>query len=374
MGMLRLSGLTLGTGGSGASGSRVIGPLSLALGLWFVVAGCDCGNGGRGGNHPTPPGMDAGPTTMPGTDGGVVGAFDVRPNPDAFWADDPPAMVCLEDGTMGPPPEPPGGTPECPSDKNREGCPCSPVGATMPCWPGLRANRGRGSCSDGVATCESFTEFIGVWSACEGFILPTPGATTGPGTCRCFSGGRWAIDNLSPCFVDYGESIYAVSTFIDGAGQAQCPTDVAPSPPPSPQPGTNWSTNRLTVDCTGRFSLCYTLKAGDADAPTAADCTVAQTCTDPVWYREANVEQELPPLPAWASATPAEAACAAQFQDSGGYGEMAVRGLSAECDVIDDGADGYYVFSRVNYCPSRCNETPTLPECEGCMQGGSGMF
>ena len=57
------------------------------------------------------------------------------PNPDAFFADDPPPMVCLPDGTMGPPPEIPGGTPECPDDKNREGCPCTNLGQQAACWP-----------------------------------------------------------------------------------------------------------------------------------------------------------------------------------------------------------------------------------------------
>src|SRR3990167_844899 len=38
---------------------------------------------------------------------------------DAFWADDPPPKVCGDSGMT---PVVPGGTPECPDDKNREGC------------------------------------------------------------------------------------------------------------------------------------------------------------------------------------------------------------------------------------------------------------
>lgn len=51
-----------------------------------------------------------------------------------------------------------------------------------------------------------------------------------------------------------------------------------------------------------------------------------------------------------------------------------MRGLSLECDPIDDGSGAEYVFNRVNYCPTRCNTMPSLPECMNCMMGGSGMF
>jgi hypothetical protein len=78
---------------------------------------------------------------------------DLRFDPDAFWADDPPIMSCVSDGGMLPPPPIPGGTPECPDDKNRQGCPCTTVGEQRACWPGLRQNRNLGICRDGVTTC-----------------------------------------------------------------------------------------------------------------------------------------------------------------------------------------------------------------------------
>jgi hypothetical protein len=334
--------------------------------------GCVCASEGRcftglvcrGGTcvDPTAP-PDAG-TIAPGTDGGSTTPPPVTPNPDAFWADDPPPMYCGPDGMMGPPPMVPGGTPECPDDKNREGCRCDPIGTMAPCWPGLRVHRNRGICRDGMTTCMPYDEFTGVWGPCIGAVLPTEGVTRGPGACRCFSRGRWEIDNLSPCFVDYGTQTYAVSTH-DG----MCPTDPG-GPPPSPEPGSVWSTNRLTVDCEGRFRLCYTLKAGDGDAPAAADCVVAESCTE-AWYMTRDVAQELPPLPAWTGTDPA---CAERFATSGGYGEMSVTGLSVECDPVDDGSGTPYVFNRVNYCPLSCSMTPTAPECAGCMRGGSGDF
>src|SRR5688500_796277 len=126
------------------------------------------------------------------------------PDPEAFWEDDPPPSICYPDGGMGPRPDPPGGTPECPDDRMRQGCRCDPIGATAPCWPGRRVDRMRGLCRDGTTVCEPYDEFTGVWGECMGYVLPTEGATRGPGACDCFSMGRWQIDNLSPCFINYG--------------------------------------------------------------------------------------------------------------------------------------------------------------------------
>ncbi len=163
---------------------------------------------------------------------------------------------------------------------------------------------------------------------------------------------------------------YAVSTYVDSSGTPQCPSESSTSPPPVPMAGQPWSPDRLTVDCAGAFRLCYTIKAGDASAPSPGDCVVGQSCVE-AWYSNAGMTQELPPLPAWTGMDPA---CAAQFEATGGYGEMSVHGLSVECDPVDDGMGGDYVFNRVNYCPSSCNTDPSGPGCAGCMAGGSGSF
>lgn len=349
-----------------------------ALAIAAITVGCSCGTtpsrpGSRDGGSA---GTDAGGGVDAGVyaprDGGTLGPVDayLRPDPDAYFHEDPPPATCYPDGGMGPWPDPPGGTPECPDDRRREGCRCSTIGERAPCWPGPRRNRMRGICRDGTTECLPYDEFGGRWGPCVGAVLPTPGVERGPAACECFSMGRWAIENLSPCFVDYGaRGVYAVSTFVDGSGRARCPTSIASSPPPAPEPGTVWSANRLTVDCAGQFRLCYTLRAGNAAAPSPTDCVVAETCVE-AWYPEANVEMMLPPLPAWVGADPS---CAQRFRDSGGYGEMSVEGFSIECDDIGD-AGGRYVFNRVTYCPLRCNDMPTLPECVGCMMGGSGTF
>ncbi len=146
-----------------------------------------------------------------------------------------------------------------------------------------------------------------------------------------------------------------------------CPPIGTSAPPP--RPASDWSTNRLTVDCEGRFTLCYTLRAGTVETASDADCVVAEVCTTD-WYAERDVPQEFPPLESWVGGDPA---CATRFADTGGYGEMSVMGLSVECDDISD-MGSRYVFNRVNYCPLRCNMDPTGPGCEGCMAGGSGSF
>ncbi len=297
---------------------------------------------------------------------------DAGPNPDAFWEQDPPPMVCNEDGTRGAPAEVPGGTPECPDDKNREGCACPEemVGQTAPCWPGLRVNRNRGICMDGVTTCQRLGEFITQWGECEGAILPVEGVELGPESCGCFSRGKWELSNTSPCFITYPDgSLHAVSTFETGDG-ISCPTDIdASSPPPKPEPGKVFSQNTLTVDCEGQFKLCYTIKAGDFDSPEANDCVLAETCTE-AWYEERDLPQQLPPLPSWQGSS---SLCATQFQTRGGYGEMSVVGLSHECEEIGS-ANAPVVFNRVKYCPASCRENPSAPECQNCGNGGSGTF
>ncbi len=362
--------------------------LSLAtLALISAAAlGCSCSTGAHGGPRRDAGDAGGGSSDMGSGTGQDAWPVDVNyhpfdgpvlprdaylvPDPDAFFASDPPPMTCYPDGGMGPWPDPPGGTPECPDDRNREGCRCGSVGTTAACWPGHRRNRMRGICHDGTTTCMPYDEFGGQWGPCVGAQLPTPGATRGREACECFSVGRWAIDNLSPCFVDYGSGgTWAVSTYIDGAGRAQCPT-VSGSPPPAPMAGTTWSTDSLTVDCAGQFHLCYTLRAGNAMTPHDTDCVVAETCVD-TWYPTAGATQPLPPLPAW---TGSSSSCATQFATTGGYGEMSVQGLSIECDDISDGSGARFVFNRVNYCPLSCNTTPTAPECVNCMMGGSGTF
>jgi hypothetical protein len=62
--------------------------------------------------------------------------------------------------------------------------------------------------------------------------------------------------------------IFAVATYMDAAGDAHCPSTISTTPPPAPQPGKPWSTNRLTVDCAGQFRLCYNLRASHAPYST----------------------------------------------------------------------------------------------------------
>ena len=319
--------------------------------------------GGNGGN-------DGGPIMKLGGDSGSgLGTPDVNYGADAFFATDPPPKYCGFDG--GAPPMTPGGTPMCPSDKNREGCPCPGEGMTAACWPGLRVDRGIGQCKDGTTTCTTTGEgLMQVWGPCVGYVLPTAGASAGAPACKCFSSGQWNLSNLSPCFINYSSGqTYAVSSTLSG-NTINCPSG-PDTPPPVPAAGVPWSTDTLKVDCEGQFTLCYTIKAGSAMSPSPSDCVVGQACVSGD-YTTANQVQAFPPLPGWVGADPA---CAAQFESTGGYGEMTVRGLSEYCEPIgamDGGAPA--VFNRVSYCPAACQTNPMAAGCANCQSGGSGMF
>jgi hypothetical protein len=280
---------------------------------------------------------------------------------DAFWADDPPPKSC---GAGGVTPVVPGGTPECPDDKNREGCPCTEAGQTAPCWPGYRRNRNRGQCRDGQTTCKRKGETELAWGACEGYVLPS--GSTGAAACTCFSGGKWDIANVAPCyFRDANRQIIgAVSTVPTYDASGKLVSNACPSK--FEQPTQAWSKTTLTVDCAGRFKLCFAVRAGDAQAPKDSDCTVAKQCVEGD-YLKANEPQPFGELGAWINKDPA---CARAFDAGGGYGEMTVDGMSVECDAVQK------VFQRVPYCPSKCREAANkdLPECKNCAASGGGSF
>lgn len=306
------------------------------------------------------------PDLMETIDAGVI-YYDAEVSADAFFINDPPAATCDESGKMGPAPEIKG-TPECPSDKNREGCECKTPGEVASCWPGQRLNRNHGVCHDGETTCQEGFEFGNRWGPCEGYVLPVEDAEEGEEACRCFSNGTWALANLVPCiFQDTDDRYYVYSSRASSEHGYTC--DPAEGVPP-PAPESDWTSSTLTVDCGGSFKLCYTIRAGRVDDPKPSDCVVTQQCVE-TWYPTAGKRQELPGLPGW-SAT--DSACNARFVEQGGYGEMSVRGKSLECDEVDDGKGRPFVFRRASYCPPRCGDTPDDPDCKSCAAGGEGAF
>lgn len=319
--------------------------------------------------------MDAAPDPFGNPDRGNLSNIpdaarihDAMPTVDAFFVNDPPPQYCGPDAGGGSA-QNPGGTVECPDDKNREGCPCPEVGMEAACWPGKRANRNHGICKDGTTVCNADPEFGPRWGPCEGYVLPEEGVSAGPEACGCFSSGQWSLTNLSPCIFTGTNRTYLYSSWLDSNGDIQCggpyPDDMRP-----PAPDMAWSQSTLNVDCAGQFRLCFTIKAGDVDDPQPDDCEIMTSCVD-VWYGEEGVDQELPDLPAWSSGT---SSCARMFYRNGGYGEMSVIGESIECDVVDDGSGNPFVFHRTNYCAPTCLDTPNTPECMGCRTGGSGQF
>ncbi len=324
-----------------------------------------------------------------GADGGVVDDSGFQfmgadsGSVDAF-INDPPAPFC--GAGSAPKPADPGGTLNCPNDKRLKGCACTAaeVGKSFPCWPGLRANRSVGACKDGMTTCTQLSETTQEWSECAGAVLPVAGSKKGKEACKCFSAGQWKIDNLIPCFEDYGmDKVFAVSTVLHqpdggapdggGAGIAACPDFPQSDPPPPKLPPSIWSPNSLNIDCAGHFTLCYELKAGDFANPLKDDCSLTKVCTEGD-YPVANVETKFPDLGAWTTSTTVQSACSKKFRDTGGYGEMTVKGKSIACDEIDDGAGNAYVFNRVSYCKQECGANPTAAGCMNCQQGGNGKF
>jgi hypothetical protein len=194
------------------------------------------------------------------------------------------------------------------------------------------------------------------------------GAAAGSGGCEvdaaatsCFVHGSWQIDNLSPCFftvtdADGGMSQGAISTVQSGP-QFECPTELTAAPTAS------WSTDALTTDCAGHYTLCYTLKAGSAASPQPNDCVVAQACAEND-YLAANQLQPWPDLPGWL-ATGSQTACAAAFTQSGGYGEKSVSGTVTGCGAIAK------VLGRVTYCPLACNGANPPASCASCASGSN---
>jgi hypothetical protein len=346
--------------------------LVLAAATSFLVGASSVHCGGSGANTSTfgtgaghtSSGTNAGGSTssMGGSTGtlgmgGGVG-FDVMVmdySAEQIYASDPPPTTC--DGGGMPPPV--GGTPQCPSDKNLPGCPCTTAGQTAACWTGLRKNRGHGNCKDGMTTCVLQGETGLVWGPCTGEVLPT--GTTGKAACTCFSGGHWAIANLSPCFVFSDPTMTTVMEAIaTDATTMQCPTDFTMAP-------TNWSTDTLVTDCTGNFTLCYTIKAGNGNSPQPTDCVVAKSCVT-AYYPVANQVFPMPDLPGWITDS-TMTACAQMFVNSGGYGEMSVEGQSDQCELVPN-----HVFQHVTYCPLACNGPSPPAMCAQCMPGGGGSF
>lgn len=335
----------------------------------LVLAGCSDGGskgdaGPGGGDGDMGSGMDGGGFDNAGDRAAVDASFVEA---DHFFIDDDPPPFCGPDGGMMPGQDP-GGTDECPADKNRQGCPCEVDGEQAPCWPGRRDNRHHGQCHDGTATCYETEEFGKRWGPCEDYTLPDEDALRGAEACRCFSNGSWRLTNLSPCVVEYQHEYYLHSSSLQAApgGGVNCPAMTAPpSAPDEP-----WSRSALQMDCGGQFRLCFTIKGGHVMNASDDDCVLAQLCQE-TWYETAGEELKLPDLPGWISE---DTACAGTFATEGGYGEMSIQGLSRECTAVDDGEGKPLVFYRAGYCSPTCALDPTADGCATCSTGGAGDF
>jgi hypothetical protein len=351
-----------------AFASFVMGASSVhcgSSGSMFTGTGASSGTGNSGSGAGSGAGAGAGTGGTPfGFGGDITADASNDYTEEQFFLNDPPPMSCDGGGT---PPPIPGGTPQCPDDKNLPGCACPLEGLQAACWTGLRINRGDGDCKDGTTECMAVGETgQGQWGPCVGEVLPVSGAT-GKAACKCFSGGNWNIANLEPCFLTTTDSSGNMTTtaYASTPGNpVTCPYDPNTGAPTVP---TSWSTDTLQVDCAGDWMLCYTIKAGDPTHPLATDCIVGQSCVNAPYPGPnaapdagVNVVVSVPDLPGWSS-TPAMAACVQQFLSTGGYGEMSVNGQSDQCESIGEN------FEYVPYCPLT-NPPPN------CSNGASGSF
>ena len=289
------------------------------------------------------------------------------------YANDPPPKWCGPKGGPKAPP-PPGGTAECPDDKNKPGCTCDEVGKQVACWTGLRANRNLGICKDGVTTCQRISEMENAWGPCEGEVLPKKGAKLGASACKCFSEGKWHIAAPTGCVVPVDATrMYWVSTSQDASGAPECPPSLSglgAGQIPT-KPVEDWSEQTLQADCAGTFELCIELRGGELKAPAPTDCVLTKQCVK-VDYLKEGVEQKLPALDGWISTNQA---CNQYFYKNGGYAQMTVKGTSVRCDEIDDGDGAPYVFHRWGYCPGECATNPNTPRCQECVTtGADGSF
>jgi hypothetical protein len=142
------------------------------------------------------------------------------------------------------------------------------------------------------------------------------------------------------------------------SSDGQCGSDMA-IPPEA-----DWSTDKLTADCSGHYKLCYTLRANaSAGVMGSNDCSIIQVCTE-ADYATAGVAQAFPALPGWANDT--DLSCEDQFFTNGGHGDMSVEGTSS-CGPVKR------VFAHVTYCPSSCNGQNPPAFCATCVPGG-GVF
>jgi hypothetical protein len=350
--------------------SRVVG-IALSAAVCSAVFAA-CGSGEE--TSVFDPNKDGGvdPFLIDGSFSNADGKLRDTIDPDAFWANDPPPRWCGPE-TGAPIPPTPGGTPDCPTDKNRQGCPCTTPGETAPCWPGLRVNRNLGICKDGTTTCQQRGEFDRIWGPCQGAVLPVPTAKKGKEACKCFSAGEWAIKNIKPCLYQINKNgqqyKYVVSTL---KSTENCPTLDPNGPQPPPAPTEVFSSNTLKVDCQGHFKLFFTIKAGDPKNRQPTDCTIAKISTEGD-YPVINQVTPFPDLPSWLNSNPA---CVADFENKGAYAELSVKGESWLCEAVDDGNGGEHVFQTITYCPLKCGDpqNASLPECVSCTNGATGQF
>jgi hypothetical protein len=173
------------------------------------------------------------------------------------------------------------------------------------------------------------------------------------GTCACRLDTQ--IDNLGVCVsptTAFAPSHVFSSFLPDGATAPACDAWRDPQPLPS----LAWSKVRVSAPCTGSGQLCITVRGGDSRTPLETDCTLATRCTN-IDYAAAGAVLEQPALASWVAES---SACAARYEQLGGYLEFRLTSDTLGCG--DQTAD----VRRLPLCPARCQAEPSGDGCDVC--------
>ena len=190
---------------------------------------------------------------------------------------------------------------------------------------------------------------------------------------------KWGVDNVVPCIAapDLLRSpptpalIYS-SHLVDAKDengkaikQAQCEPYVGF---PQPTPKDAWSPQRVRGETAGEGTLCISLKHGQADKPSDADCTLVERCVE-VSYDTPGETRELPALEGWSAS---DADCSNSYYETGGYVELRITSDQLGCSEAGDDV------KRIQFCPPGCKTDGSDPRplCANCrdVPAVSGAF
>jgi hypothetical protein len=172
-------------------------------------------------------------------------------------------------------------------------------------------------------------------------------------TCPCRL--TTAFDNLAVCVSATGAfgPAQVYSSYVrPGASGPECGVrQQTPTAPILP-----WTSLTVRSACTGTGQFCVTIRGGDYNNPSVADCTLATRCSS-IAYGTPNIDAQLEPLASWVAESND---CATRYEQMGGYLEFVVESDQLGCNM------GEAQQKRVPLCPVRCRDNPMGEGCDVC--------